>query len=201
MKLKQYLNKHIVLYIIGIAILALGIRVIVDSDLGAAPWDLLTIGLFKKTGISIGSWQIVNNLLMIIATKVIFKKKWNFVCLIPGVLQGLLIDFYAPFIKTEYMDPYVALIFGCLLSAIGLTIYMNQGLSANAIDNFTFMIHSEKQVRMGTSKIISDSIPFIVIILLSIRIQIATILVYILVPVFMQGIQRVFTKRTKECVA
>lgn len=195
MKLKSYLNKQVAYYVFGISILSLGIRFIVDSNLGAAPWDLLSYGLYSKIGISIGLWQIINNILMIITTKLIFKKKWNFICLIPGILQGMFIDAFAQFIHVGSYNPYVVLIVGCILSAIGLTIYMNQGLSANAIDNFTYMLHSEKGIKMGISKIICDSIPFTIVLILSINIQIATLLVYVLVPLFMQMLQLVLPKK------
>lgn len=191
MKLETFLNKQVIYYIGGVAILSLGIRFIIDSNLGAAPWDLLSIGLSDKTQISIGTWQIINNLLMIIATKLLFKKKWNIICLIPGILQGLFIDAFAQFINIGNSNPYVVLFVGCVLSAIGLTIYMNQGLSANAIDNFTYMLHKEKGFKMGGCKIICDSIPFILVLLLSMQVQIATLVVYLLVPALMQLFQKV----------
>ena len=186
-QLKLYLNKHSIYYILGLFILATGICLIIDSKLGASPWDLLCLGLYNKTGISVGTWQIINNIVMIIITKGLFQKKWNFICLIPGVLLGLFIDIMYTYTSLITLPSMISLMMGCMMSGLGLAIYIHQGLSANAIDNFMHSLQVYKRLSTGTSKIICDFIPISIILLLGIQLQIATILIYVLVPLWMQA--------------
>lgn len=195
MPLKSFLNKHIGYYIVGLAILALGIRFIISSDLGAAPWDLLTLGLSKKTHISIGSWQILCNIFMILVTKIVFRKPWNFVCLIPGILLGFFLDGIALVMHFDAFPPIVSLLIGCILCGLGLAIYMNQGFSANAIDNFTYTLYTSTKWNSGVCKVIGDAIALIVMLILGIMIPMMTILIYFLVPFWMQFFYKILRPR------
>lgn len=44
-------------YGIGILILSLGISLTIQSGLGTSPFDALLVGLSKKIGLTVGSWE------------------------------------------------------------------------------------------------------------------------------------------------
>lgn len=172
------------LYLIGLLILSFGISLVIKSGLGASPWDLLAIVLSDKTNIKIGSWSIVNQVLILLATSVIFCTKIKFSVIIPALIQGILMNLILSRINNLKVNPLILLLLGCALMALGLVIYTNQSFSANAIDNFTVTLRNEKKVSFGISKVITDLIPIILVMILGHRPTMFTILIYAIVPLF-----------------
>jgi uncharacterized protein len=61
------LSKHYyIFYGLGILLLTLGISFTIQSDLGTSPFDALLVGLSKDVGLTVGSWEIILALIMII---------------------------------------------------------------------------------------------------------------------------------------
>ncbi|GBU10806.1 hypothetical protein AwErysi_04220 [Erysipelotrichaceae bacterium] len=188
----QYLRK-VGLYALGISLLSLGISCIVLSNLGAGPWDLLTISLQKITGLSIGRWQIILNVFMIIITAAM-TKKINYICLVPGIAQGIFIDFYIQHLPSG-MPPLILLMIGIILSALGIVIYINQGFSGNAIDNFTYRLHEQYGISLNRSKIITDCIPLTVLVLFFFKnLTFFTFFVYLSVPLMIKWLTPIAEK-------
>ena len=47
-------------YLFGMLVMALGITMTIKGyRLGVGPWDVLHVGLFKKFGLTIGTWSIL----------------------------------------------------------------------------------------------------------------------------------------------
>lgn len=178
---KESLRK-IIIYIFGINILALGIGLIVKSNLGAAPWDLLCVSLSQSIGLTVGNWQIICNISMLFAAALL-TKKLKLEVLIPGILAGFLIDSYLYLLKNINMHPYFLLVTGILASGLGLALYVNQGLPANAIDNFTYQLHKKFTIDLSMAKIYTDCIPIAILILFFWKnMTLIVIVIYIAVP-------------------
>lgn len=180
------------LYLVGLLVLAFGISLVIKSNLGASPWDLLAIVLSDRTNIEIGSWSIMNQVLILLATSVIFRIKINFSVIVPAFIQGLLMNLILPRLSGLDMKPSILLLLGCALMALGLIIYTNQSFSANALDNFTVTLRNETRLSFGISKIITDLIPVVFVLFLGHRLTKFTILIYLLVPIFMYIYEKIW---------
>lgn len=178
------------LYLLGILILAFGITLMVNANLGSAPWDLLSITISKETHLKVGTSSIVIQVVVLILTKIIFKTRLQIFSLVPAVLQGIFINYFLPITKNSVISPYVLLIGGCFISAIGISIYPFQGFSSNPIDNFTLEIHRCTKANLAKAKIISDVIPLMIVIILGSVPHFTTIIVYLMVPFFLNIIIR-----------
>lgn len=185
-EIKIYKNSttQLLLYILGLFILSFGICLVIKSNLGASPWDLLTIVLNNKTHIEIGSWSIINQMLMLLITSIVFQSKVNVFVIMPGFIQGLLMNLILPFLDDLNVNSVVLLLLGCALMALGLVIYTNQSFSANAIDNFTVALKEKSDLSFGVSKVITDMIPIILVMILGSMPTVFTALIYGIVPLF-----------------
>ena len=52
--------------IVGLALFGIGIALLLQSDLGAAPWDVFHQGVSELTGISIGNVIVLTGLLLLL---------------------------------------------------------------------------------------------------------------------------------------
>ena len=184
--------KRLFWYFTGLMILSLGVTMIVSANLGASPWDLFTVALSSKTGITLGTAVVLIQATMIIVSKFLFKKPLNLFSIIPAFIQALFMDLLIVFNFNKLgLSPYMMLIVGSLLIAIALSIYPYQGYSANAVDDFTLNLNRIKKVRLGLAKIITDLIPLVIIFVMGVIPHWSSILVYFLVPLFVELVGRV----------
>jgi len=180
-------------YVSGLCILAFGISLIILSDIGAGPWDLLSMSLSDVTFLTVGNWQIVLNIAMIFITRLFITNRINLLTLIPGAILGFMVDYFMIFMELTTIPPINLLILGLLACGAGISLYVNQGLVANAIDNFTFQLHHKYNLTLDISKIITDLIP-VIIILLFFRhsLTFATLIIYIAIPISIKIWVKVF---------
>lgn len=64
-------------FMMGLAVMAFGIAMMIEADLGVAPWDTLHIGLQKSFGLTIGIWSQIVGASIILASYVIGRIKPN----------------------------------------------------------------------------------------------------------------------------
>ena len=80
--------------------MSLGIVLIIVSDFGASPWDVLHVGLFYQLGLTIGTWSIMVGL-FILGVSAIMMREWpKFGAYLNMIMVGIFIDMYMmlPFI-------------------------------------------------------------------------------------------------------
>lgn len=61
-------------YGIGILILSLGISLTIQSGLGTSPFDALLVGLSKKIGLTVGSWEVLISVILLICNAILTRK-------------------------------------------------------------------------------------------------------------------------------
>ena len=71
------MGKRIGIYLVGLAVAALGIALIILSLLGAGPWDSVAVGLTNYFGLTIGTWSIISQLLFTLVTWIIEKTRFR----------------------------------------------------------------------------------------------------------------------------
>ena len=58
--------RRLVRLYVGLALYGLSVALLIKSDLGAMPWAVLDQGLSLRTGLSIGTWTIINGVLLML---------------------------------------------------------------------------------------------------------------------------------------
>ena len=119
----------------GLALFGLGITLLIESDLGAAPWDVFHTGVTELTGISTG--------VVIIATGILLLLLWIPLHEQPGlgtilnaVVIGIVVDLTAPLVDTpdQLVLRAAMMAMGVVLVAIGSGFYIGAGLGPGPRD-------------------------------------------------------------------
>lgn len=132
-------------YLIGLIILTLGIALSVQSMLGTSPFDALLVGLYRTFGLTIGSWEIVVGLAMVIGNAVIERRRPEYFALITAFVTGIGIDSWL-FILRLWGAPElligksIFIFFGVVLTGLGIAIYLQSEVAPNPMDRSMLIV-------------------------------------------------------------
>lgn len=120
---------------IGLYLYGLSGALLIRSDLGAMPWDVLHQGLSLQTGLSIGTWSIiVGTLLMLLWIPL--RQKAGLGTLSNVVVIGLSVDLSLWLLPTTDLMPLrlLLLVLGVLVCAVATGCYIGVGLGPGPRD-------------------------------------------------------------------
>ncbi|QOR65645.1 YitT family protein [Cytobacillus suaedae] len=127
------------IYFTGLLIMALGIVLIIKADLGASPWDVLHIGLFKQFGFTIGTWSILVGVIILGISSIMLKALPQLGAFLNMLTVGLFIDMYMaiPLLVTPnaIFAKMFMLLMGILVSGYGIGIYISSRCGAGPRDS------------------------------------------------------------------
>lgn len=119
----------------GLALFGAGISLILQAQLGAAPWDMLHQGISKKTDISVG--VVIEGIgLMLLLLWIPLRQRPGIGTILNAFEIGIVVDVILPRLPdVERLAPRVALlIVGVLIVAVGSGLYIGAGLGAGPRD-------------------------------------------------------------------
>ncbi|SFE04376.1 hypothetical protein SAMN05216238_107178 [Lentibacillus persicus] len=134
-------------YLTGLIILTLGIALTIQSTMGASPFDALLVGLHRTFGLTVGSFEIVVGLTMILGNALAERKRPEFFALITSLVTGIGIDTWL-FLLREVVVPVTwygewgALLAGTVLMALGVAFYLQSDIAPNPLDRSMLVISS-----------------------------------------------------------
>lgn len=133
------ISKSFLIYFIGIMILTLGISLTIQSQLGTSPFDALLVGLYRTFGFSVGSWEIVVGLAVVILNAIALKARPELLALLTSLNTGIGIDTWLYFlgnwlIPTNLLQQFFFVFLGILFSGIGIAIYLESSFAPNPTD-------------------------------------------------------------------
>lgn len=125
-------------YLIGILIFTLGIVLTIQSRLGASPFDALLVGLHRTIGLTVGSWEIVVGLSMILCNAVAERKRPEYIALLTSFVTGIGIDswllLFNDLMPQSLFMQYLYLVIGILLIGLGIATYLQSTIAPNPMD-------------------------------------------------------------------
>jgi uncharacterized membrane protein YczE len=121
--------------VIGLILCGIGIALMINANLGLAPWDVLHQGISKRTGVSIGTVGIAVGFAVLLLWLPL-KERLGVGTLVNVVLIGLTINVVLPLLPD---DPSIGvrwafLIVGAALLGPGGGLYIGAGLGAGPRD-------------------------------------------------------------------
>jgi uncharacterized membrane protein YczE len=121
--------------IAGLAMFGVGISLILEARLGAAPWDVFHQGVADKTGISVGNVIILTGLLLLVLW-IPLRQRPGVGTLLNALEIGVAVDIVMPLIPdADALVVRVAyLVAGLLVIAIGSGLYIGSGLGPGPRD-------------------------------------------------------------------
>jgi uncharacterized membrane protein YczE len=117
-----------IIFMVGLMIMAFGIVLMIQAKLGAAPWDVLHVGLNIQFGLTIGTWSILAGLGIITFTSLLNKSLPQVGAIINMFLVGVFIDLFMliPWLETPnyFLGKLFFLLIGMIIIGYGIGIYI-----------------------------------------------------------------------------
>ncbi|ALX48892.1 YczE/YyaS/YitT family protein [Lentibacillus amyloliquefaciens] len=134
-------------YLTGLIILTLGIALTIQSTMGASPFDALLVGLHRTFGLTVGSFEIVVGLTMVLGNALAERKRPEFFALITSLVTGIGIDTWLFLLEgvvapITWYGEWSALLAGTILMALGVAFYLQSDIAPNPLDRSMLVISS-----------------------------------------------------------
>lgn len=165
MKRKQIIKWTV--FIVGIAILTFGARIILLSDLGVGGLDAIAIGLAERFDYSIGVVIIALGILLIIVSGFI-RKRFSILPIGTSLLVGWLYDLWGIILFERLNSPtetsYIGYTFliGILIAPFGAALYISSHISMGPVDYLMMSIRERFGVSIQNARILIET-TFVVI--------------------------------------
>ncbi|WP_404333245.1 YitT family protein [Mesobacillus maritimus] len=135
---------RIVIYLVGLLVMALGVVFLLKSNLGSPPWDVLHVGLYYNFGLTIGSWSILAGVVILTLSAIIAKEIPQIGAFTNMLLVGTFIDlyFFLPFLVTpnHLIGRIIMFGVGLLLLGYGMGLYISAQFGAGPRDSLMIAV-------------------------------------------------------------
>lgn len=127
--------ERLVRCLFGLFLFGVGISMLLDAELGAAPWDVFHTGVSELTGISVGNVVILTGIALLLIW-IPLRERVGLGTLLNAVVIGLVVDATLPWVPdAELIVVRTALMLGGVtLIAIGSGFYIGAGLGPGPRD-------------------------------------------------------------------
>ena len=174
-------------YSLGIILLTLGIALTIESHLGTSPFDALLVGLYRSFGLTIGSWEIVVGLTIILFNAAAQRKRPELLALATSFLTGLGIDLWLWIIRSNdlmlspnLMAQILCLLTGILFASLGIAINLQADFAPNPFDRMMLVVRKLTGWTITTSRVLISILLVIAAALFGGAIGVGTILITLL---------------------
>ena len=198
---------RLVFYLVGLAIMTIGIAVSVKSDLGVSPVSTIPYTMTVVWGIEMGIATIIFHIALVLIQFLLLRKdfKANILLQVPvGILFGFLTSaslFLATFIPTPegIVEQLILSLISVVLIAIGIFMYVPANFIPLAGEGAMLAVSKVTKIKFSTAKMCFD-ISMVVISLITClaliqsfgSIGIGTIIAAFLVGICLKGIVKIF---------
>lgn len=177
--------KRYLIFLIGIAILTLGVSMTIKSNIGAGAYDSINFALASKFNVSVSITISSTALIALIISGFIRRKLPRISTFITSILMGVFTDIWVSVVSyintnTIFMKIIVFLM-GTLLVCFGIALYLIPKLPPNPVDDLMVTLNECLGYSVGISKLTIDVTCIIIAFLLKGPIGIGTILLTLLV--------------------
>jgi len=154
---------RIFLYLIGNIVFSYGITITIKMQhLGLHPWDVLNVGLSEKVGLTIGSWNVIVGIMLIVVALILDRSYVRIGTFLNAVLVGTFVDLYLwldilPQATHTWID-LIIIVIGIVVMGIGGGMYNAAGIGSGPRDGFMLSISDKSGLSIGKVRIITESI-------------------------------------------
>ncbi|AIQ47673.1 hypothetical protein R70723_18565 [Paenibacillus sp. FSL R7-0273] len=133
------------LFVGGLFILTLGISLTIQSGLGASPFDATLVGLSGNVGLTVGSWEILIAVLLLIGNTCLSRSRPEVLGLATAFVTGLGIDMWL-FLLSSRIEPellggkVVCFVIGLIVTGLGTAVYLHAKFAPSPLDRLTLLL-------------------------------------------------------------
>ena len=146
-----------VFYVVGILLLTLGVAFTIQSDLGTSPFDALLVGLSINVGLTVGSWEIIIALLLMVCNSLLTRQRPEILGLVTSFITGIGIDLWL-FLLHHLITPealWSQLVWfgmGLIVIGLGTALYLQTNFAPIPVDRLTLIIKELTRTNIFLSK-------------------------------------------------
>ncbi|MDH4619351.1 YitT family protein [Brevibacillus sp. AY1] len=146
-----------IVFMLGLAVMGYGIAMMIEANVGVAPWDTLHIGLQKTFGLTIGMWSQIMGLSIIFASYAIGRIKPTVGMFLNMIFFGLFIDLFLWLkwfpVGDTVIERVAMFAGGLLIYTFGTGMYISPRLGAGPRDSFMLALHERMGWGIGNVRI------------------------------------------------
>ncbi|MGM9987642.1 MAG: YitT family protein [Bacillaceae bacterium] len=190
MNRKKELIIRTLFFVIGLCILSLGIAVVVQSDFGMGPWDLVNAGLTNHFGLTFGTWMNIVAITLLLIASLLQKTRPRLTAMITSIVMGVFIDIWLVVVQDMPTSTgglkLAFFLLGLLIISIGIAIYLVSNLPPSPLDCFMLALKQRLGLSFRTAKITSESIGLVIGVCLGESVGIGTFLIIFVIGPIVQ---------------
>ncbi|MGY0693693.1 YczE/YyaS/YitT family protein [Virgibacillus sp. FSP13] len=149
-------------FVVGVIFFSLGISTTINvQHLGIHPWDVLNVGLFEMFGFSIGTWNIICGMTLIVVSWILDKSYIKIGTFLNAFLVGSCVDFFLwldilPHATHSWLDILIIIV-GIIIMGVGGGIYNAAGVGSGPRDGFMLSISDKLGAPIRRVRIITET--------------------------------------------
>ncbi|ASN06811.1 YczE/YyaS/YitT family protein [Virgibacillus necropolis] len=149
-------------FFVGVIFFSFGISVTINvQHLGIHPWDVLNVGLFEKYGFTIGTWNIVCGMILVLISYILDKRYIKLGTFLNALLVGGFVDLFLwlnilPIATNTWVD-IVLLLTGIVFMGFGGGMYNAAGVGSGPRDGFMLSISDKTGSPIRKVRIITET--------------------------------------------
>ncbi|MFD3449481.1 YitT family protein [Microbacteriaceae bacterium 4G12] len=174
---------RIILFITGIAFLTLGISLTIKANVGLGAWDALAVSQSHTFGMTVGTWMIINQSILLFVNAYLLKEKPQFLAAITFVLIGFSVDFwllqvFSGWNPQDIWQRWGILLMGIVVIGFGAGLYLQAHMPMlNPIDLFMIALKTRLHVNLMTAKTLGELTALVFALILHGPISIGTLVI------------------------
>ena len=181
--------------LIGLVFYAAGIVLMINANIGYAPWEVFHVGLANTIGLTIGVTSIIAGIVIVIIVTVL-GEELGFGTICSMVLTGVFIDiiFYMELIPVmdNLFAGVVMLISGLFIIALGSYFYMKSAFGIGPRDNLMVVLAKKTRLPVGLCRSVIELLVTVIGWLLGGMVWFGTIISVIAIGFFIQIVFKLF---------
>lgn len=165
--------KRMSFYVIGLLVTTLGIALVIFSSVGVGPWDSVFVGFNIQLGLTVGTWSIIIQILIVLFNSYLLKEPIEYKSAIAIILRGIFLDFWLivvfpniTFENFNFLVQWSVFFIGVLLEGVGIAFYMIVNLPLMPIDKTMKALSGKFNLSIQFSRIIIEFFAIVVAFLL-----------------------------------
>ena len=121
--------------VLGLAVFGIGIALLIDANLGAAPWDVFHTGVAELTGLAVGQVTIITGVVLLLLW-IPLGETMGLGTILNAIEIGLVVDVMLPLLpEPDLLVARTAMMLGgVVVIAIGSGLYIGAGLGPGPRD-------------------------------------------------------------------
>jgi uncharacterized membrane protein YczE len=148
--------------LVGVAILAVGATLCKVGNVGLDPFTALNIGISDKLNLSLGTYQLLTNIVIIVFVILLDRKKIGIGTVINMVFAGFMIDWFSSAYTSLFhyqptlLTGIVNGLLGLLFFTLGTSIYMTANLGVAPYDALAPIASTRLHIKYKFCRIVQD---------------------------------------------